>query len=418
MWKGNVAEMVKDAIAKGNLSEWLVSIAPSASHKLWLEACQAYSEQLAKSGKYDRAAAYLLACHKVDEAVELLRGQSLYREALAIARCRLDEEDPTIRKLLMEWGQDLIRKGNYEVAAILTSIKEYLDAAKTLRNRANLPECISLAAKLALKAGEEGKELALIITLQCLRSYLSECNWNAAMDCIKPIEELKPFSIIIELHRKLVEGYRSIHGKNEDLLSHWLSADGEATIGSEATLLQLSSLPFHSITPTDAYIFIATRRSTSEKNLMIGLAEELALAVCAASSGDRVKEWYHILKSMNVCYAQQLLVPKEDIQFSLLHLCFLLSPRDALDPSAACYYKEEVKIHKIEQELAKLKASLKLNSIQVKDSNKKCNKSQDESPGEKSNVNGEITGNECVPESAREGEDGTESEGNRSDEDI
>ncbi len=50
-----------------------------ASPRLWREMCVAFAKQLEDSGFFHRAASYLLAVHKVQEAVEMLVRHGLFR---------------------------------------------------------------------------------------------------------------------------------------------------------------------------------------------------------------------------------------------------------------------------------------------------------------------------------------------------
>lgn len=78
--------------------------------------CRAYAEQLELFGQYEKAASYLLLCHKVDEAIQLLVDHHLFREALAIARSRLAPDDPTPTRIIRKWSRQLTVSGNYELA--------------------------------------------------------------------------------------------------------------------------------------------------------------------------------------------------------------------------------------------------------------------------------------------------------------
>ncbi|XP_046394335.1 gem-associated protein 5-like [Ischnura elegans] len=435
LWRGNVADMVKDAIVKGNLSDWLVSMAPAASYKLWLEACQAYSEQLSAKGKYNHAATYLLACHKVDDAIKLLRSRSLYREALAIARCRLAADDPTAREISVEWGRNLFTKGNYEVAAMcFTAAGEYLEAARALASRTSILECIAMAATLALKAGDEGKHLAHVLTMQGMHSNLQNNSWDAAIESIKPVKEFKSLCLVVKFHQRLVKGLEGHEKAEDDLLRDWIA--GGRDEGSCEHLLQLpsSDLPWNDdpeMSADDAYTLISNHRGDKVtdpiKNFFVEMAEELALSICAASSGGELnaKKWNHLLRAMALCYSQQLTgsASGETGKHCLLKFCKLLSPngpagieqlfdklsvgdspavgftksakayvvfasvtwaeekwvgeecdwpwsqlasflvshlQDILDPLTGEYFKSEVEVRKVEQELIKAKAKLKM----------------------------------------------------------
>lgn len=62
-------------------------------------------------------AAYFLACHKVEEAIEALITKNLYREALALAKTRLGDGDPLIKTILERWATASLFDGNFEIGA-------------------------------------------------------------------------------------------------------------------------------------------------------------------------------------------------------------------------------------------------------------------------------------------------------------
>lgn len=67
---------------------------------VWEQACDAYANQLVEEGDMIRASTYLLATHKVHEAVRLLKDNKMYREACAVAKCRLSADDPLFTEVV------------------------------------------------------------------------------------------------------------------------------------------------------------------------------------------------------------------------------------------------------------------------------------------------------------------------------
>ena len=55
------------------------AIPPAASPSTWQVTCQAYATQLEKEGNYTKAATYLLAIHKVYDAIDLLHRSGHYK---------------------------------------------------------------------------------------------------------------------------------------------------------------------------------------------------------------------------------------------------------------------------------------------------------------------------------------------------
>lgn len=111
LWRGNLKETVEEGIKSGRLTDFLVSLAPMVSPRLWQEACIAYSKNLAEQKQYRKAASYLVACHKIKEAVELLVNADLFLEALCIARCRFDQKDDEIKNIIQKYARWLSKTG-------------------------------------------------------------------------------------------------------------------------------------------------------------------------------------------------------------------------------------------------------------------------------------------------------------------
>lgn len=86
---------------------------------LWQEACEAYAQQLmdTSSNRPVEAAYYFLLCQKVEEAINALLNCDYYREALILAKCRLQEGDPMNLKIVEKWIEYCVQIGNFEVAA-------------------------------------------------------------------------------------------------------------------------------------------------------------------------------------------------------------------------------------------------------------------------------------------------------------
>lgn len=84
-----------------------------------MEACEVYARKSSESPNFDpiETSSYFLACHKLDEAINVLCTGNMYREALALAKCRLPENDPTINEVIRKWATYCSFSGNFEIAA-------------------------------------------------------------------------------------------------------------------------------------------------------------------------------------------------------------------------------------------------------------------------------------------------------------
>lgn len=97
----------------GQLNDFLVSLAPTVSPKLWQEACFSYSKSLVEKKMYRKAASYLLCCHQVYEAINLLMKEKLYLEALCLAKSRLPKSDPILEEIISDYGHWLFKNGSF-----------------------------------------------------------------------------------------------------------------------------------------------------------------------------------------------------------------------------------------------------------------------------------------------------------------
>nr|XP_022912790.1 gem-associated protein 5 [Onthophagus taurus] len=157
LWKGDITESLTKAISGGNVTPWLINLAPMVSIDLWKQACEAYAKKLVEDAKSDpiETASYLLMCHKVEEAIEVLCTATLYREALAIAKCRLSKNDPIIEEILKKWATYGVISGAYEVSTqCFIVLGQYEEAAKVLFKRSDI-DSLKFAVVLAEKSGNK-----------------------------------------------------------------------------------------------------------------------------------------------------------------------------------------------------------------------------------------------------------------------
>lgn len=86
---------------------------------MWQTACETYAKKLSEKEDSNpfEIASYYLACHKVEEAIEVLCVAHLYKDALVIAKCRLAPSDPIINDILLKWANYCAYNGSFDVAA-------------------------------------------------------------------------------------------------------------------------------------------------------------------------------------------------------------------------------------------------------------------------------------------------------------
>ncbi|KAJ8348614.1 hypothetical protein SKAU_G00272030 [Synaphobranchus kaupii] len=188
LWKGDITGALQIATEKGELTDHLVSIAPMAGYSVWLKTVEAFVKQLCFQEQFLKATSYLLSVHKVYEAVELLKSQQLYREAIALAKARLQPEDPVLKDLYTTWAAVLEKDGHYSTAAKChLAVDSAFDAAKVIAKKGDVMS-LKTAAKLAGIAGEN--DLSHSLSLRCAKELMAAEDWLGAQEALRTQESL------------------------------------------------------------------------------------------------------------------------------------------------------------------------------------------------------------------------------------
>ncbi|NXG30564.1 GEMI5 protein, partial [Dromaius novaehollandiae] len=183
LWKGDLKGILQAAAERGELTDQLVAISPMVGYQAWVWTVEAFAKQLCFQEQYVKAASHLLSIHKVYEAVELLKVNHFYREAIVIAKARLRPEDPVLRDLYNSWAALLEKDGHYSMAAkcYLGASSPY-DAVKVLAKKGDVTS-LKTAAELALISEEE--ELSATLSFRCAQELLSSRNWVGAQEVLQ-----------------------------------------------------------------------------------------------------------------------------------------------------------------------------------------------------------------------------------------
>ncbi|NXL56409.1 GEMI5 protein, partial [Chordeiles acutipennis] len=183
LWKGDMKGVIQAAAERGELTDQLVAISPMVGYQAWVWTVEAFAKQLCFQEQYVKAASHLLSIHKVYEAVELLKVNHFYREAIVIAKARLRPEDPILRDLYTSWAAVLEKDGHYSMAAkcYLGASSPY-DAVKVLAKKGDVTS-LKTAAELALISGEE--ELSATLSFRCAQDLLLSRNWVGAQEVLQ-----------------------------------------------------------------------------------------------------------------------------------------------------------------------------------------------------------------------------------------
>ncbi|NXM62282.1 GEMI5 protein, partial [Illadopsis cleaveri] len=183
LWKGDMKGVLQAAAERGELTDQLVAMSPMVGYQAWVWTVEAFAKQLCFQEQYVKAASHLLSIHKVYEAVELLKVNNFYREAIVMAKARLRPEDPILKDLYTSWAALLEKDGHYSMAAkcYLGASSPY-DAVKVLSKKGDVTS-LKTAAELALISGEE--ELSAALSLRCAQDLLLSRNWVGAQEVLR-----------------------------------------------------------------------------------------------------------------------------------------------------------------------------------------------------------------------------------------
>nr|XP_014120206.1 gem-associated protein 5 isoform X2 [Zonotrichia albicollis] len=201
LWKGDMKGVLQAAAERGQLTDQLVAMAPMVGYQAWVWTVEAFAKQLCFQEQYVKAASHLLSIHKVYEAIELLKVNNFYREAIVMAKARLRPEDPVLKELYTSWAALLEKDGHYSMAAkcYLGASSPY-DAVKVLSKKGDVAS-LKTAAELALISGEE--ELSATLSLRCAQDLLLSRNWVGAQEVLQQHKTLFGQRLVFSLNELL-----------------------------------------------------------------------------------------------------------------------------------------------------------------------------------------------------------------------
>ncbi|XP_008070938.1 gem-associated protein 5 isoform X2 [Carlito syrichta] len=293
LWKGDLKGVLQTAAERGELTDNLVAMAPVAGYHVWLWAVEAFAKQLCFQDQYVKAASHLLSIHKVYEAVELLKSNHFYREAIVVAKARLRPEDPILKDLYLSWGTILERDGHYAVAAkcYLGATSAY-DAAKVLAKKGDAAS-LRTAAELAAIAGEE--ELSASLALRCAQELLLARNWVGAQEVLQLHESLQGQRLVfclLELLSRHLEEKQHSESRSSSSYHAW-SAGTQGPFVERVTAAWKSVFSLDSpeqsrpaLQKLQSIEYPSATSNTPSRQLLLHICHDLTLAVLSQHVGS------------------------------------------------------------------------------------------------------------------------------------
>nr|CAH7720073.1 unnamed protein product [Callosobruchus chinensis] len=119
MFRPDFPKFLNEAVKSRRVTPAIIALAAYESKGLWREAVEIYADALSEDPHSDaiEAATYYIACHKVYEAIDLLVSRNMFKEALALAKCRSNPGSPMVAKVIEAWAKYAFENGNFERAA-------------------------------------------------------------------------------------------------------------------------------------------------------------------------------------------------------------------------------------------------------------------------------------------------------------
>lgn len=313
LWNNNLRQELQDAASERRLTDFLVSLAPSLSVKIWQEMCESYAAQLVTEDNPMKAVSYLLCIHKIHQAIAIFHDAKLYREAYCLAKCKLDPSDAVFEKILTDWSNHSVHIGSFEDAAQCCIILGDLGkAAKILAKRKDVA-FQETAAEIASLAKDE--ELSKSIADEAVVECLIEFDYPKVRELIEKFPSIKYRWFHVEA---LEEMKKTIDSLDDGHIVTWLNGK------SDINLIQTLRLRYKQYDCANAYnelsAIVDSNVPNSEQSLWLMVSQQIALA---AFSED--KQISHIVSALGLISQYEVMYPSKNTEQKTNFLINLLS---------------------------------------------------------------------------------------------
>ncbi|KAK9498761.1 hypothetical protein O3M35_003324 [Rhynocoris fuscipes] len=335
LWAGDISETIKEACRKRQLDDWLVSLAPMVSHKLWVDCCRSYASQLAEKGDTYKAVSYLLSIHQLEEAIDLLLESKMFREAVVLAKLRLSNGDAAIRKVMQQWANHCIGTGMLPLAAhCLLSNGSNIEAVEVL-SRVKDPVTLALAAEIAQKS--EAHDMALSIALRALNSSLEKKDFITAKLITSQHSKIKDLEFWIDVYCLTHESKSITDEEALNWISGKSSTEKSESLLNKALELCKKNSPSHSV----LLKYIPNKTTfDSEFKIMMYLSGQICLATTSYHLLSNPKcALQHLIQAMDAAYNYHIHNPTSPQVF--LQIACWISPEGPLND--LLFYNEDEK---------------------------------------------------------------------------
>ncbi|KYN08591.1 PREDICTED: gem-associated protein 5 [Cyphomyrmex costatus] len=283
MWCDDLKNNLICATRDKQLNDFLVSLASSISTKMWRDTCEAYAHQLILQHNPEKAVSYLLAIHKIHEAIDVFVNAKMFKEAYALARCKLDDDDMFLNKILESWAEWATFKGHMEQAAHCYVKLGYFDkAAKVLSHRKDL-HCLEVASELAFLNGDEGFGTSLAV--DAMTRALMKSEWSKARSLITDIRQVQYLNVHIDAHEIIMSTF--LEHTEFDIMKMWL--EGKENNGILQILEEKYGTCYYNLLQKKDDTNIILGNVTNDKVVQINVSYQIAMAATCDAKEIRLK---------------------------------------------------------------------------------------------------------------------------------
>ncbi|KAI5711468.1 hypothetical protein M8J75_000584 [Diaphorina citri] len=295
LWLGDFNIVVKMAIEKEELTDEIVGLSQTASLKLWRDCCEVYAKQLIASGNILKATNYLLAIHKVEEAVSLLLRNELYKEAMCLAKLRLPETHELIASGYRAWAESASSHGNYAQAAHIYLLLEDGVSAMKVLNKASDIRLQYYACILALNQSTMSNTSEAMLN-NCFKRSLEKVPLSFAKEMVESHPNNKHFRLWYHGRQRSAEML-----ENTTVLSTWAegSVDEDNIVDKIHADLKTSGVSSADVNALKELVNMC--EGMDKAKVLVYISGHLAVA-SVESPPDNLK---HILLALKVAYKLQ-----------------------------------------------------------------------------------------------------------------
>ncbi|XP_036139651.1 gem-associated protein 5 isoform X2 [Monomorium pharaonis] len=290
LWCDELKDHLNMAASAHELNDFLVSLAPSVSMKMWREMCEVYAQQLIEGDNPGKAVTYLLSIHKIYEALEVLLNTNMYKEAYALGRLKLDADDAFLNKILESWAKWATVKGHLEQAAQCHVKLGQFDEAATILSRRKDLHCLEVASELAFLSGNE--EFGMSLTVDAMTRALMKLDWSKARSLIKDIRQVQYLNVHIDAHETIMSTYSE--ETELDMMKIWL--EGKKNRSVLQILKEKYDTSYYDVLYKKNDININVKNISCDKTMEIIISYQIALAAMCDAKEAQLK---HLTAAIN-----------------------------------------------------------------------------------------------------------------------